>query len=104
MSGWGHKQGTESRVSPKDSQGSSRTTQPCLSLQSMEPSPYSAWSPSCSCWCLVSLLSPPYPNLHPLYMTPTPGKEARLGPEEQPTGPLGCGTLVSQIVPNSDGR
>lgn len=76
MSGWGHRQGTQSHVSPKDR--APGAAQPCLSLQSMEPSPYSAWSPSCSCWCLVSLLSPPYPNLHPLYVTPTPGKEARL--------------------------
>lgn len=39
------------------------------------PSPAShcrAWSPICSCWCLVFLLSPPYPSLHPLYVTPHP--------------------------------
>ena len=73
---------------PCVSQGQSSPHCPALPLTA-EPSPFSAWSPSCSCWCLVSLLSPPYPNLHPLYVTPTPGKEARLGPEEQPTGPLG---------------
>ena len=73
---------------PCVSQGQSSPHCPALPLTA-EPSPVSAWSPSCCCWCLVSLLSPPYPNLHPLYVTPTPGKEARLGPEEQPTGPLG---------------